>query len=75
MVLNSSPERKLRLLLRRLQSAGRVWAVRAQPVDTPGLRDAQLGGVRKVIAGIGWHYLSDATCLMRPHVFSTALLV
>ena len=24
---------------------------------------------------IGWHYLSDATCLIRPHVFSMALLV
>ena len=23
----------------------------------------------------GWHYLSKATCLMRPHLFSTALLV
>ena len=25
--------------------------------------------------GIGWHYLSNATCLMRPHVISTALPV
>ena len=24
---------------------------------------------------VGWHYLSNATCLMRPHLFSTALLV
>ena len=24
---------------------------------------------------IGWHYLSNATCLMQPHLFSTALLV
>ena len=23
----------------------------------------------------GWHYLSDATCLMRPHAFSAALFV
>ena len=26
-------------------------------------------------ASIGWHYLSNPACLMRPHVFSTALLV
>ena len=24
---------------------------------------------------IGWHYLSNAACLIRPHLFSTALLV
>ena len=25
--------------------------------------------------GLGWHYLSNATCLIRPRLFSTALLV
>ena len=25
--------------------------------------------------GIGWHYSSNATCIIRPHVFSTALIV
>ena len=24
---------------------------------------------------VGWHYLSHGTCLIRPHVFSAALLV
>ena len=24
---------------------------------------------------LGWHYLSNATCLIRPHLFSTAFLV
>ena len=30
-----------------------------------------------IIAPLGWHYLSKATCLMlmRPHLFSTASLV
>ena len=26
-------------------------------------------------ASFGWHYLSNATCLMRPRLFSSALLV
>ena len=29
----------------------------------------------KMRTGIGWHYLSNAACLMRPHLFSTALFV
>ena len=28
-----------------------------------------------VIVILGWRYLSDATCLARAHLFSTALLV
>ena len=24
--------------------------------------------------GVGWHYLPNATCQIRPHLFSTALL-
>ena len=28
-----------------------------------------------VVAKLGWHYLSNATCLIRPHLFSKALLV
>ena len=27
------------------------------------------------LASVGWHYLSNADCLLRPHLFSTALLV
>ena len=26
--------------------------------------------IRISAAGIGWHYLSNASCLIRPHVFS-----
>ena len=27
---------------------------------------------RWLCAHLGWHYLSDASCLLRPHLFSTA---
>ena len=29
----------------------------------------------RALAFFGWHYLSNATCLIRPHLFSTALRV
>ena len=29
----------------------------------------------QILCVIWWHYLSNATCLMQPHLFSTALLV
>ena len=32
-------------------------------------------GRREKRVSIAWHYLSNATCLIRPHLFSTALLV
>ena len=47
-------------------------------VRKPILRNASAfrGPVTTTIPPIlGWHDLSNATCLMRPHLFSTALLV
>ena len=49
--------------------------------STPSMRHAQNHNVvpwsqaHSTHAYIGWHYLSNATCLMRPRVFSTALCV
>ena len=40
-----------------------------------GVLLAHLGGGARREPEAGWHYLSNATCLMRPHLFSTALLV
>ena len=36
---------------------------------------AACGQPREPLKDLGWHYLSNATCLRQPHLFSTALLV
>ena len=36
---------------------------------------AACGQPREPLKDLGQHYLSNATCLRRPHLFSTALLV
>ena len=46
--------------------------------SSPGPRQGRRGscpGRPATLAFVGWHGLSDATCLTRPHWFSTALLV
>ena len=51
--------------------------------DVPGVKGIGLLSLiglhgpigRHLSESLGWHYLSNATCLMRPQVFSTALLV
>ena len=42
--------------------------------------DLRLGLIKVIVKpktadSFGWHYLSNTTCLMRPHLFSAALLV
>ena len=40
-----------------------------------GAKNCTFAQVARLAPSVGWHYLSNATCLMQPHLFSTALLV